>query len=141
MEKDEKKVATTRQRLESSAARGQKRADAAGKKADEIKTPLLDHVPGTLNIGMTSPSGSPGLRREFKRVERQASLRKDAAEEGQKAKASERQTSRSVYKDDTDLAERLETRISERETDRDRLKGANTGLSKLLKGDRDEITK
>ena len=56
-----------------------------------------------------------------------------ATRHGFAASALERELERSIYHDDPDAAQQLESRIAEREITRDRIKSANQGLRKLVK--------
>ena len=60
-----------------------------------------------------------------------------ATRHGFAASALERELERSIYHDDPDAAQQLETRIAEREITRDRIKSANRRLRQLVKSDQE----
>ncbi|MXW16459.1 MAG: DUF3560 domain-containing protein [Gemmatimonadetes bacterium] len=130
---------TYRERRERRAARREEWADKRDAKSEES-------FAGADRIAEGIPPGQPilvghhsekGHRRDLDRIDR--GMRKGfehrnmAKHHRQRAAGIRDQLDRSIYRDDTDEAERLRQRIAEREAERDRMKAINREAAKIAR--------
>ena len=132
---------TTRERRENRLARRLDWMDKRINRADADFERSRAAVEG-MELGQPILVGHHSERKHRRAVERSHDAMRRAMDSnematrhGFAASALERELERSIYHDDRDATQQLETRIAEREITRDRIKSANQGLRKLVKID------